>query len=152
MTRLATCVALALLVALTHTTCLTSDTCAAPESMDKVFTHHVKSLRCKEPGADFEFSPLGVSFGTGGDLYIVDSDYSRIFVAPDTLGGMTLFADCPDDLDDCQFIDCEVGPAGGLFVSEKTSGRIVVFDRWGGFAGDRAVGEGTAIGLNRTFQ
>jgi hypothetical protein len=114
---------------------------------------HLTSILCEEPGSDIAFPPLGISFGIFGELYVVDSDNSRIFVLPDSLSGITLFARCPWDLSDCQLIDVETGDARDIYVSERTGGAVLVFDRLGDFVSMREVGEGlTGLGRGKPEQ
>lgn len=107
-----------------------------------VTAHHVRSIPCKETRTDLAFSPLGISFGTAGELYIVDSDNSIVFVMSDSLDSMTQYMTCPDVYEDCRFMDIDVGSAGELFVTERTSGTVLIYDRWGNFVGERTIGEG----------
>ncbi|MFH1312834.1 MAG: hypothetical protein ABIJ00_06360 [Candidatus Eisenbacteria bacterium] len=119
----------------------------------EISTRHLKSIPCEESGSGFAFAPLGLDFGLFGELYVIDSDNSRIFVLPDSLDGITLFARCPDEFSDCQLIDIETGNAAGVYVSEKTAGSILVYDRWGEFVSAREVGEGlTGLGLGKPEQ
>ena len=114
---------------------------------------HITSIACEEPGSDFTFPPLGLCFGVFGELYVIDSDDSRIFVLSDSLAGISLFARCPEDLSDCQLIDVEAGSTGDVYVSERTGGEVLVFDRLGEFVSSAEVGDGlTGIGPGRPEQ
>jgi hypothetical protein len=118
------------------------------ETGTKALAHHVKSIACREAGTDISFSPLGIAFGLMGELYVIDSDNSLVFALPDSLEGMTLFSDCPSDLEDCRFMDMGIGLAGDLFVSERTSGTLLVYDRLGGLVAELDAGDGlTGIGV-----
>ena len=103
---------------------------------------HVRSIPCRDPVTGFAFSPLGVSFGLLGELYVVDSDNSRIFILPESLETLDVFAECSGEFPDCQLIDLEMNEAGGLYVSERTYGVILALDRWGEPASHCEVGEG----------
>ena len=117
---------------------------------DGVDLLHVRSIRCEEAGSDFTFSPLGLGFGIFGELYVVDSDNSRIFVLPDSLTDIALFARCPRDFGDCRLIDVETAISADVCVSERTSGSVLVFDRHGEFVSATELGEGlTGIALGR---
>jgi len=125
------------------------DTCGSGE----ISARHLMSIPCEEPGSGFTFAPLGLDFGMFGELYVIDSDNSRVFVLPDSLDGITLFTRCPEEFSDCQLIDLETGNAAGIYVSEKTGGSILVFDRWGEFVSAREVGDGlTGLGLGKPEQ
>jgi hypothetical protein len=111
---------------------------------------HVKSIRCLDPVTGFGFSPLGVTFGILDELFVIDSDNSRIFILPASLTGMNVFMECPTEFADCQLIDIELNDGGGLHVSERSSGSIMVVDRWGELASQSFVDEGiSGIGLGR---
>jgi hypothetical protein len=128
---------------------------AEPESgtAGGIDVHHVTSIACEEPGSDFAFTPLGVGFGLLGELYVIDPDNSRVFVLSDSLSDITLFARCPSDLGDCQLVDVETDGTGDIYVSERTSGQVLVFDRLGEFVSEAEAGEGlTGIGLGRPEQ
>ena len=114
----------------------------ADESRPAVRARHVRSVPCKEVRTDLAFSPLGMSFGPAGELYIVDSDNSIVFVLSDSLNSMTQYTTCPDLYEDCRFMDIDVGAAGELFVTERTSGMLLIYNRWGNFVGERTIGEG----------
>jgi hypothetical protein len=105
---------------------------------------HLVSIPCEESPGDVGFSPLGLAFGVGGELYLIDADNSRVLVLSDSLSDMTVFADCPSDFLDCQFIDVDTDAGGGLYVSEKTQGNVLVFDRWGELAAVASGGQGIA--------
>ncbi len=108
----------------------------------RVAARHLGSIPCRETGADLTFSPLGLSFGLTGELYVVDSDNSLVFTLSDSLRSMTLFSRCPEGYDDCRFVDIGTGPAGEILVSERTSGTLLIYDRWGSFVTDHEIGEG----------
>jgi hypothetical protein len=117
--------------------------CAAPgKAKLRVAARHLESIPCRETGADPAFSPLGLSFGLAGELYVVDSDNSLVFTLPDSLRSMTLFSRCPDGYDDCRLVDVGIGSAGEVLVSERTSGSLLIYDRWGSFVADHEIGEG----------
>jgi hypothetical protein len=114
---------------------------------------HVKSIPCQDPVTGFAFSPLGLSFGLLGELYVVDSDNSKIFILPESLRSIHVFAESPIELPDCQFIDLERNEAGGLYVSERSYGVVLALDRWGELASQCEAGEGIAgIGVGRAGQ
>jgi hypothetical protein len=134
---------------LTAAVCITAAGAAfssepVPHASGEVTARHLASIPCEEPGSGIAFAPLGLAFGMFGELYVVDSDDSRIFVLPDSLDGIALFTTCPEEFSDCQLIDIEVGDAAAVYVSEKTSGSILIFDRWGELASAREIGEGLA--------
>lgn len=112
---------------------------------------HVNSIPCVQPGTDFAFSPLGVCFGATGELYVVDSDNSEIYVLPDSLTRIAPFAACPDEYGSCRFMDVETDATAGLYVSERGSGTVMVFDTRGTLVSRSDVGEGiTGIGDGRS--
>jgi hypothetical protein len=135
------------------------------EGYPAVAARHVRSIPCRETRTDLAFSPLGISFGMAGELYIVDSDNSIVFVLSDSLNSMTQYTTCPGIYEDCRFMDIDVGAAGELLVTERTSGTLLIYDRWGNFVGERTIGEGltgldvgvsgviyAAMGLSGTVQ
>jgi hypothetical protein len=109
---------------------------------DEISVKHVISISCEEPGTGITFSPLGLDFGLLGELYVIDSDNSRVFILPDSLKGMAVFADCPEQFSDCQLIDVETDQTARIYVSERTSGLVLAFDRWGNFLCEAEIGEG----------
>jgi DNA-binding beta-propeller fold protein YncE len=121
-----------------------SAACPVASSDPGIGVHHVKSIECEEPVTGFGFSPLGLGFGMMGELYVVDADNARIFMLPDSLDGLVVFADCPGEFPDCQFVDLETDDAGEVWVSEKSNNTLMVFDRWGNLVSSAAAGEGIA--------
>jgi hypothetical protein len=153
MTRLAGFTPLSLLLTLciaTAVSALNPPSKVASQAND-IGIRHLNSIRCVQPGTDFAFSPLGVCFGAVGELYLVDSDNSEIYVLPDSLTRIAPFAACPDEYGSCQFMDVETDASAGLYVSERGSGTIMVFDTRGSLVSRSDVGEGiTGIGDGRS--
>jgi hypothetical protein len=92
---------------------------------------HIGSLPAKDGTTGIEFSPLGIAFDIMDDLYVVDSDHSRIYEARDGAAPFTVFSECPDEFPECDFIDLAANPTGGVYVSERSSGSVLALDRWG---------------------
>jgi hypothetical protein len=114
---------------------------AAPCALD---VEHVSSIPCRDPVTGFDFSPLGLSFGLLGELFVVDSDNSQVFILPVSLDRFDLFSECPSEMAGCRFVDIEAGDNGDLFVSEQSGGAVLTLDRWGEMASYTEVGEGIA--------
>jgi hypothetical protein len=110
----------------------------------RIGVSHLRSIPCVQPGTEFAFSPLGVCFGVTGELYVIDSDNSEIYVLPDSLTTMDSFADCPEEYGRCQFMDVATDRAAGVYVSERGSGMVMVFDRRGSLVSTSEVGDGIA--------
>jgi hypothetical protein len=123
---------------------------AAGPAPGPVSAHHIRSIGCVDPEIGFSFSPLGLCFGPSGELYVVDGDHTRILRMSERLDTMEVFAYCPGEFDDCQFIDIAADDAGMVYVSEKASGSILTFDRRGDFLSATHAGQGVAgIGIGR---
>jgi DNA-binding beta-propeller fold protein YncE len=133
--------------------CLASGTPAATQAVQGelnlpgTWVHHVASLPCVDGGTGLGFSPLGVAYDMGGDLYVVDSENSRILVHADSSGPMGFFATCPLTSAGCQFVDIEAD-AGWFHVSERSGGSIITYDSRGAAVASADVGAGIGgIGL-----
>jgi hypothetical protein len=105
---------------------------------------YVRSVACVEPGTSVPFTPLGLAFGLTGELYLVDSDNSRIFRLSESLNAIAYFAECEDSFDDCRMADIEVDDAGWVHVSEQTHGEVMIYDRLGYFVSSVEAGPGLA--------
>jgi len=105
---------------------------------------HLESIVCKDRTTGIEFPPLGICFDVLGDLYVVDSDNSRIYVADGSMDALTLFSECPPGYPECDFIDLAGNKAGGIYVSERSDGSIFELDRWGELRAYVDVGEEVA--------
>jgi DNA-binding beta-propeller fold protein YncE len=156
MTHQATCKTLLLLLTLCIGTAVPAaepETKAATEDTEPsgIEVNHLRSIPCVQPGTDFVFSPLGVCFGITGDLYVIDSDNSEIYVLSDSLTAIMPFADCPEEYGRCHFADVAADASAGIYVSERATGTVMVFDRRGSFVSSSEVGEGvTGIGVGRS--
>ncbi len=132
--------------------CLWVGACAGPaDAAGKPDAHtvkHLKSIACKDRTTGIEFPPLGICFDVAGDLYVIDSDNSRIYVADGSVDALTFFSECPRDYPACDFIDLAGNEAGGLFVSERSYGSILELDRWGELGAYVDAGDGVA-GIGR---
>ena len=119
----------------------------APALPGEFPAEHLRSIPCRDPVTGFDFSPLGVCFGLLDELYVADSDNSRIFILPESLSRLDVFAECPDVFANCQFIDLEISDGGDLYVSEQSYGAVMTLDRWGEVASHSLIGEGiTGLG------
>jgi hypothetical protein len=105
---------------------------------------HVKSMACKDKATGLEFTPLGITFDIMDDLYVVDSDHSRIYVARGGIESLAVFTECPREYPDCEFIDLAPNRTGGLYASERSSGSVLALDRWGELSGYVETGAGVA--------
>jgi hypothetical protein len=105
---------------------------------------HIKSLACRDEVTGLEFSPLGITFDIMDDLYVVDSDHSRIYVARRELKSLAVFSECPHEFPECEFIDLALNETGGVYVSERSSGSVIALDRWGDLEAYVKTGSGIA--------
>ena len=117
---------------------------AAAGEPDSAPVKHLESIVCRDRATGIEFSPLGICFDVMGDLYVVDSDNSRIYLADAGKDAMVLFSECPSDYPECDFIDLAGNEAGGVYVSDRSDGSILELDRWGEPAAYVGAGEGVA--------
>jgi hypothetical protein len=78
------------------------------------------------------------------DLYVIDSDHSRIYTAGTSLEGLTVFSECPSEYPECEFIGLAGNGTGGVYVSERSSGSVLALDRWGELGEAMETGEGVA--------
>ena len=128
------------------TLCLLSCVAAGPAKTvgdrDSPSVEHLESLVCRDRTTGIEFVPLGVCLDIMGDLYVVDSDNSRIYVSDRGLSALALFSECPADYQGCDFIDVARNRAGGIYVSDRSDGLILDLDRWGEPGAYVEVGEG----------
>jgi hypothetical protein len=85
-----------------------------------------------------------VSFGLLGELFVVDSDNSQVFILPRSLDRFDLFSECPAEIDGCRFVDIELDGNGDLLVSEQSGGAVLTLDRWGEVASYTDIGDGIA--------
>jgi DNA-binding beta-propeller fold protein YncE len=111
---------------------------------DSVSAQHVESIVCMDHVTGIEFAPLGVCLDILGDLYVVDSDNSRIYTMAHGDHVLSLFSECPPDYPECDFIDLAGSRAGGTYVSDRSDGLILYLDRWGEPGAYVEVGEGVA--------
>lgn len=105
---------------------------ASPGSINGA--EHLRTLPCRDDVTGLEFSPLGLAFDIMDDLYVVDSDHSRIYRALDGTDRLTAFSDCPGEYRECEFIDLAANETGGVYVSERSAGLVLALDRWGELA------------------
>jgi hypothetical protein len=105
---------------------------------------HIKSIACEDKTTGIEFSPLGICFDLMDDLYVVDSDHSRIYTADAALEDLAVFSECPSEYRDCEFVDLAGTGAGGVYVSERSSGSVLALDRWGELGAGMEIGDGVA--------
>jgi hypothetical protein len=124
--------------------CTSAEASPAAGPSDSGPVDHLKSIVCIDRTAGVEFPPLGICFDMMGDLFVVDSDNSRIYAADPSMDGLTLFSECPDDYQGCDFVDLAGSEAGGLYASERSYGSILEFDRMGDLRGFAEVGDGVA--------
>jgi len=128
------------------TLCLLSCVVAGPAKIagdtDSTYVEHCESLVCRDRTTGIEFVPLGVCLDILGNLYVVDSDNSRLYVSDRGLSALTLFSECPAEYQGCDFIDVAGNRAGGIYVSDRSGGLILDLDRWGEPGAFVKVGEG----------
>jgi hypothetical protein len=105
---------------------------------------HIESIDCRDGATGIEFAPLGICFDLAGNLYVVDSDNSRVYRADRSTGAFSLFSECPAEYPACEFIDIEGSRAGGIYASERSEGLIVELDQWGEPGAYLQAGEGVA--------
>ena len=130
------------------TLCLMSCAAAGPAKStveaDSVNVEHLASIVCRDHITGVEFAPLGVCLDILGDLYVVDSDNSRIYVTDRDMDVLLLFSECPAEYPECDFIDLAGSRSGGIYVSDRTDGLVLELDRWGEAGAYVEVGEGVA--------
>jgi hypothetical protein len=105
---------------------------------------HLRSMPCRDKSTGLEFSPLGICFDIMDDMYVVDSEHSRIYRSGTGAGSLEVFSECGADYGECEFIDLAVNETGGIYVSERSSGSILALDRWGELGGSVYCGPGIA--------
>ena len=124
--------------------CAGAGTAESSANSDSASVEHLESIVCQDHTTGIEFLPLGVCFDLMGNLYVVDSDNSRIYVRKRDVDILTLFSECPADYPECDFIDVAGSRAGGIYVSDRSGGLILDLDRWGEPGAYFHVGEGVA--------
>jgi DNA-binding beta-propeller fold protein YncE len=128
--------------------CLRAGLCAEPDEelgrAKAIPVEHLKSIACEDRTTGIEFSPLGICFDLMGDLYVVDSDHSRIYLLDSTAERLTVFSECPSRYPGCELIDLAGNQIGGVYVSDRLTGSVLALDRWGELAAYAEAGEGVA--------